>query len=70
MRIYVLMRTYCFFVTEYDPGQPWIMINRTHHAIDLDDDVNFYDWARDRWPSAGFRVDLDPSPADDGARTK
>jgi hypothetical protein len=46
------------------------MINRTHHAIDLDDDVNFYDWARDRWPSAGFRVDLDPSPADDGARTK
>ncbi|MGI8714330.1 MAG: hypothetical protein ACR2NR_14370 [Solirubrobacteraceae bacterium] len=54
------MRSYSFTVTEHDPERPWIIVGSGRHAIELEDDVQFFVWAREQWPAARFTVQLDP----------
>jgi hypothetical protein len=49
-----------FTVYERDPDKPWIITDVTHHTIDLSDAGEFADWARERWPSPRYTVELDP----------
>ena len=54
------MREYGFRITEYDPERPWVVRSSQHRTVELPDGVDFYAWARDRWPAPHWTVELDP----------
>ena len=51
---------YSFTLTEHDPAKPWIVGGQERHTIALDDDVNFFESARELWPAPRWSADLDP----------
>ena len=38
-----------------------------HHTVSLEDEVNFYDWSSQRWPSPRYKVELRPWSGSPGA---
>jgi hypothetical protein len=56
----VFVREYRFTLTEYDPERPWIVLSTEHRAIELPDGSDFFAWARDRWQTPRWSVQLDP----------
>jgi hypothetical protein len=55
------MREYGYTVTEHDAERPWIVLASEHQTVALDDGVQFFDWARERWPAPRWSIDLDPT---------
>jgi hypothetical protein len=56
------VQTWTYSVTAYDPAQPWKIIStRTGMTVELEDDVPFWDWAYDRWPTPQYKVELAPN---------
>jgi len=49
-----------FTVTEHDPQRPWIVLGQQHVTVQLDDGVEFFEWAAERWPAPRWTVELDP----------
>lgn len=61
-----MSREYRFTLTEHDSERPWIVRSQEHRAVSLDDGVDFFEWAHERWPAPRWKVELDPfqlSPA-------
>jgi hypothetical protein len=56
----VFVREYQFTVTEHDPDRAWIILSREHQVAELEDGVQFFAWAAERWPRDRFTVELDP----------
>lgn len=54
------MHESAYTVTEHDPQRPWIIRSRKHQIVQLDDGVEFFAWASQKWPSSRFSVELDP----------
>jgi hypothetical protein len=54
------MLEYRFILTEHDPARPWLVIGAEHRTVTLDDDVNFFAWARGRWSEPRWSVELEP----------
>ena len=54
------MREYSFTVTEHDAERPWIVASSEHTSAALDDDVDFYTWAKELWPEPRRSIELDP----------
>jgi hypothetical protein len=57
---HVFVREYAFTVTEHDPERPWIVRDRRHHTVMLEDGQSFFEWAYGEWPRERFTVELDP----------
>jgi hypothetical protein len=51
---------YSFTLTEHDADRPWIVVNQEHLTAALEERVNFFEWANERWPAPQWRVELDP----------
>jgi hypothetical protein len=51
---------YRFTVVEHDGDRPWVVVTQERHTVTLDGGVDFSEWARERWPSPRFTVELDP----------
>ena len=47
-------------VTEHDPNRPWVVTGAEHRTVELEDGVDFFAWAAERWPAERFTVQLDP----------
>jgi hypothetical protein len=60
MRTSVRVRKFAFTVTEHEADRPWIIRGREHRTVELDDGVQFFDWAWQEWPPGRFTVELDP----------
>ena len=60
MRTYVRMTEYGFTLTEHDPDRPWMVLSSEHRTIKLPNNVQFFSWAREQWPSPRWTVQLDP----------
>jgi len=56
----MFVRRWGFTLTRKDPTRPWIVLERSHHEVDLPDDMWFGEWAGSRWPSPEWTVELDP----------
>jgi hypothetical protein len=54
--------TYSYTMTTYDVDQPWLICSTSRDSVELEDGVNFHDWARERWPSPRYGVKVDPAP--------
>lgn len=55
------MRQYRFQVSEHDRARPWIVIGEIrYHTISLEDDINFFEWSSQQWPSPRFKIELLP----------
>ena len=54
------MPEFAFTLADHDPDSPWIVLGSEHRTIELDADVNFFAWARERWPEPRWTVVLDP----------
>jgi hypothetical protein len=52
------VRAFSFTVTEYDPQRPWIVTSVEQRSVE--DDAEFFAWARERWPAERFTVQIDP----------
>jgi hypothetical protein len=62
------MRQYRFQVSEHDPARPWIVVGEIQYqTVSLEDEVNFYDWSSQRWPSPRYKVELRPWSGSPGA---
>jgi hypothetical protein len=57
---HAFVRLYGFRVTEHDLERPWVIIASGRHRVELDSDVDFYQWAHEQWPPDRFTVELDP----------
>jgi hypothetical protein len=60
MRTYVRMRAFSFTVTEHNSGRPWIVIGREQRTVELEENADFFGWAREQWPEPRWTVELDP----------
>ena len=56
----MFVNEYGFTITEHDPERPWIVLSREHLTTELPDGLDFFTWARDRWPTPRWSVHLDP----------
>jgi hypothetical protein len=56
----VFVREYSFTITEHDAERPWIVLETSHQTIVLDDGIEFFEWAAQRWPAPRWTVQLDP----------
>jgi hypothetical protein len=54
------VRSFSFTVTEHDPDQPWLVTGVEHRTVELEDGVDFFTWAAERWPAGRFTVQLNP----------
>ena len=45
-----------FTVTEYDPGQPWVVVATVRDSVELANVAEFPSWARARWPEPRYAV--------------
>ena len=60
------MREFSFTITEHDSERPWLALSSERRSVELPDGVEFFAWARERWPAPRWSVQLDPwqlSPA-------
>jgi hypothetical protein len=57
---HTFVRSYGFRVIEHDPERPWVIVGSGRHRVELEPDIDFYEWARERWPADRFTVELDP----------
>ena len=53
------MRVYNFTVTEYQADQPWVVIGSGRHRVELEDGVDFHEWASEHWPKERFKIAVD-----------
>ena len=51
---------YSFTVTEHDAHRPWIVFGTEPHKVTLEQGVDFFAWAQERWPKPRWTVQLDP----------
>ena len=56
----MFVRSFSFTVTEHDPDRPWIVTGVERRTVELEDDVDFFAWAAQRWPAERFTVQLGP----------
>jgi len=49
-----------FTAAEHDPERPRIVLGQQQRRVTLDDGVNFFEWAAERWPAPRWTVELDP----------
>lgn len=55
------MQTWRYSVTEYDPERSWVVVStRRGMTVELNDDVPFWDWAFEEWPTPRYKVELEP----------
>ena len=54
------MRKYSYTVSEHDPKRPWIVRDQRHELVQLDDDMEFFEWSAARYPQDRYTVQLDP----------
>jgi hypothetical protein len=54
------VREWSCTLTRHEPERPWIIVAREHLTVELEDGVQFFDWARKAWPRGRFTVELDP----------
>jgi hypothetical protein len=45
---------------EHDPDKPSVIVETSHHTIDLQDADDFAEWARRQWPPPRYTVELEP----------
>jgi hypothetical protein len=57
---HTFVRFYGFRVTEHDPERPWVIVGSGRHRVELEADIDFYEWVREQWPPDRFTVELDP----------
>ena len=57
---HTFVHSFSFTVTEHDPDRPWIVTGVEQRTVELEDDVEFFGWAAERWPAKRFTVQLDP----------
>jgi hypothetical protein len=57
---YVRVRSFSFTITEHDPDRPWIVTGVEQRTVELEDDLDFFAWAAERWPAKRFTIQLDP----------
>jgi hypothetical protein len=58
--MFASMHEYGFTITEHDPDRPWMVLATEHRTIKLPDGLDFFVWARERWPAPRWSVELDP----------
>jgi hypothetical protein len=51
---------YSYRLQEHDPARPWVVVSIRQMSVDLEDQVQFFTWASDQWPSPRWSVTLDP----------
>ena len=56
----MFVRLFSFTIIEHDPQRPWIVTGVEHRTVELEDEVDFFGWAAERWPAERFTVQLDP----------
>jgi hypothetical protein len=56
------VRVFNFTITEYEPRQTWVVVSTGRESVELEDDVDFHTWARERWPPKRYEVTLDREP--------
>jgi hypothetical protein len=56
----MFVRTWGYTLTRKDPTRPWLILEQSHHEVELPDDQWFGTWADGRWPSPEWVVELDP----------
>jgi hypothetical protein len=56
----MFVRSFSFTITEHDPDRPWIVTGVAQRTAELEDDVDFFVWAAERWPADRFTVQIDP----------
>jgi hypothetical protein len=54
------VREYGYTVTERDPDRPWIVLGNEHRNVELEAQVNSFEWAHQQWPEPRWTVELDP----------
>ena len=54
------MPEFSFTVTDHDPERPWIVVGRESQTVELEDGVNFFEWAHAEWPAPRYSVELAP----------
>jgi hypothetical protein len=54
------VRSFAFTITEHDVDRPWIILGREHRTVGLENGVEFFAWAAERWPRERFTVEVDP----------
>ncbi len=57
---HTFVRSFSFTVTGHDPDRPWIVTGAEQRTVELEDEVDFFAWAAERWPAERFTVQLDP----------
>jgi hypothetical protein len=67
VRTCVRMTTYTYRLVEYNADRAWIVLANEQHTVDLPDDQDFGQWAREQYPGDRFRVipesPIEPWPA-------
>ena len=43
---HTFVRSYGFRVTEHDPERPWVIVRSGRHRVELEADIDFYEWVR------------------------
>ena len=56
----MFVREYGYTVSEHDPERRWIVREQRHEKVQLDDDVEFFEWSAARYPQDRYTVQLDP----------
>jgi hypothetical protein len=58
---HTFVREYRYTVVEHDAERPWIVVGEIRRlTVELEDDVSFFDWAPEHWPSPRYHVVPDP----------
>lgn len=52
----MFVREYSYTVTEHDPERPWIVQGQGRRTVQLEDGLEFFEWARHEWPRQRFSV--------------
>jgi hypothetical protein len=56
----MFVHEYGYTVSEHDPELRWIVREQRHEKVQLDDDVEFFEWSAARYPQDRYTVQLDP----------
>jgi hypothetical protein len=54
------LHEYGYTVTEHDAEQPWIVLNRRHETVELEEGAEFFEWAARRYPRERSRFSSTP----------
>ena len=53
------MQEYSYRVSEHDPERRWIVLEQRHETIQLDHDVEFFEWSAAPYPHERYTVQLE-----------